>query len=221
MIATESLREALQWDVDDIAVWARNLTRPMSERVLSEASCLCLQPGPQIDLKAAWMIQVILAEAAASSLAIDLSASLAEALALIASSARSEHRLRRSALTSLALLYLKTRRLTQPIGFTIREAFLLALQSGDKELHEFASQSLAQGGVLSRRDPVSSVTVIPRTKMAKTRATPFRKTATGRIAAPQPNAGALMKRATNVRVRETISSRPAATSDKRIGPAKK
>jgi hypothetical protein len=154
MTKTEDLDDLLRTDVDEILDRARDYDSRTRLRLLRAA----VEQYDDLEttlarLKAVWLVQAILAEIEDRHLPHSTGADIATRLASIVQSRRDERDARRSALDALALVFLKTKQLTEAMDATIRSAFMSVLKSRDPYLSEFASEALSGEGVLARRSP--------------------------------------------------------------------
>lgn len=154
MSTFDELQTVLQADVDEILDRAseyKSRTRFRMLRAAAEHYPRMKQPIDRV--KTVWFVQAMLATMEDRQLPPATSSDVAAWLASIAESSQEERDARRGALDSLALVFLKTKQLTDSLDATIRAAFMVAVRSRDAHLSEFASEALSGGGVLARRSP--------------------------------------------------------------------
>lgn len=153
MKVSEELCKVLQSDVDDILDRAREYDSRTRSRMLRAAVMQYTKLKPLDRVKAVWFVQVMLASTKDRQLPLEISSDLATRLASIAESGQEERDARRSALSSLSLLFLKSKQLTDSLDATIRAAFMTAISSRDPYLRELATEVLSGEGVLAKRSP--------------------------------------------------------------------
>lgn len=154
MSMSEGLRQLLQSDVDDILVRSREYDSRTRFRMIRDAAEeYGTLKEPLARVKAMWIVQAMLASTDDRQLPYATSSNVAPRLASIVESNREQRDARRSALDSLALIFVKTKQLTESLDTTIRLAFLAARKSHDPQLSEFATEALAGEGVLAGRSP--------------------------------------------------------------------
>lgn len=154
MSTFEELRTIVQADVDEILARAGEYdsrTRFRMLRAAAEHYPRMKQPIERV--KTVWFVQAMLASTEDRQLPAATSSDVATRLASIVESQHEARDARRTALRSLALVFLKTKHLTDSLDATIRAAFMVAVRSRDAHLSEFAGEALSGGGVLARRFP--------------------------------------------------------------------
>jgi hypothetical protein len=154
MSISEELTELLRIDVDEIAARAREYDSRTRFRVMRDAAeKYDTLKEPIARVKAMWIVQAMLACTEDRQLPSATSSQLAPRLVSVIESKREDREARRSALDALALVFVKTKQLTDTLDATIRLAFISALKSRDSEMSEFASEALSGEGVLAQRSP--------------------------------------------------------------------
>jgi hypothetical protein len=152
MSMSEQLKELLHGDVDDIVTRGRAYDSRTRFRVIRYAAEQFATLDKPVDrVKAMWIVQALLSLTDDRQLPYTTSSKLAPRLASIVESKREELDVRRSALDSLALVFVKTKQLTRFLDMTIWMAFVSALDSDDAEMRGFASEALSGGGILTQR----------------------------------------------------------------------
>src|SRR5688572_30370305 len=135
MNATEQLDQLLQSDVDDILHVATEYdTESRLELLRTVVERYETFRLPIERVKGVWLVQSVLASLEDRQLPSPISTDVATRLASIVESNGAERDARRSALSSLALLVLKAQEVTDLLAATIRGAFALATESGDRAL---------------------------------------------------------------------------------------
>lgn len=154
MNTSQELQQLLRSDVDDILARGREYDARARSSMMRAAAVQYGHLKQPIDrVKAIWIVQAMLASMEDRRLSDTASSDVAARLAAIVRSNREERDARRTALDSLALLFIKTKQLTESLDATIRLAFLSAAKSRDPYLSEFAAEALSGEGVLARRSP--------------------------------------------------------------------
>ena len=142
----------LTQDFDDVVDRVRSLEgKDRTFAIRDVLDRLRTSSEPLHRLKALLFIQALLATIPDGKLAATVADVAALELAHIVMSAFDPVDVKRPALDSLALLFIKARELTIAADNNVRAAFTQARTSEDARIREFATRAFADGGVLSQR----------------------------------------------------------------------
>jgi hypothetical protein len=139
-------------DVDDVVKRGRSMTGKERTAALRDSLERLAESTEQLErLKVLLFIQSLLAAAQDGKLAASIADPAANELARVITSASDSAELKRPALDSLALVFLKAKELNTNTDVRVRAAFAVARKSPDPHVSEFARRALSSDGVLTRR----------------------------------------------------------------------
>lgn len=139
-------------DVDQVVERGQSLHGKERTAALRNSLDRLAESTGQIErLKVLLFIQSLLAAAQDGKLASSIADATANELVGVVTSASDAAELKRPALDSLALVFLKAKELTTNTDLRVRAAFGAAQKSSDPHVSDFARRALSPGGVLARR----------------------------------------------------------------------
>ncbi|HEX7192695.1 MAG TPA: hypothetical protein VF381_14095 [Thermoanaerobaculia bacterium] len=151
---SELFERLFKGDADDVLAEARGLDS--RTRVFMMQHAIARYPMSTTAnerIKTLWALQALLASTEDRNLSTTLSLRVAGMLAkTIRSRAASE--LKHRAIDSLALVFTKTKTLSEPLDDLIRTTFASALESNDRYMSELAAEALTGTGLLAQRTPI-------------------------------------------------------------------
>ncbi|HYM62683.1 MAG TPA: hypothetical protein VEZ11_17495 [Thermoanaerobaculia bacterium] len=164
------LRQLADSDIDDLMDQAGRLPRAKREqRVRETLELIATIRDPILLVKAVGWIQAALAGFDSDDLAlpVPLAVDLVARLTQTVRSRSAPVEARESALTGIALVFIKVNVLPNSLDAAIRRAFRSATKDSDKQLREFAKRSLGAHGVLSRRHPTRHLVALEHLRLPK------------------------------------------------------
>ena len=161
MSTVDDFETLIQRDADEILTEARLFDGRQRFRLMRVAAESYPGAVSGVErLKIVWVFQALLATTENRRLPIPTGLEVAERLAGITRSRDETLQVRRAALDSLALVFLKTKTLTDQINRIIRDAFTSAFKSNDRYMSEFAAEALSGEGLLASRKPLRDESIL-------------------------------------------------------------
>lgn len=150
---SRDLDRLLVQDVDRVVDHARTLAGKERTAAIRDSLEALVEKSDETSarLKILLFIQTLLATVGDRKLAASVADPAANELARVVMSPSDVNELKRAALDSLALLFLKAKELTNTADARVRSAFTAARDSSDPYLSDFARRAFGNKGVLSRR----------------------------------------------------------------------